>query len=106
MRSAKSAINARSARSFALRARVSRRSIPAFVRLEARGAVYLQATDGKRKEVCLTEQGKILAENTVDHVMRAENEIFESWKREEMEKYLALTERFLKELKQKGREMQ
>ena len=85
----------------------SKQTIHSSVRkLEARGAVYLQATDGKRKEVCLTEQGKILAENTVDHVMRAENEVFESWKREEMEKYLALTERFLKELKQKGREMQ
>ena len=42
----------------------------------------------------------------LEALKRAENEIFESWKREEMEKYLALTERFLKELKQKGREMQ
>ena len=75
-------------------------------KLEARGAAILNATDGKRKEVCLTEEGRALAERTAGRVMRAENEVFESWSEEDVEKYLALTERFKMELRKKGREME
>ena len=85
----------------------SKQTIHSGVRkLEARGAAILNATDGKHKEVCLTEAGRALAERTAGRVMRAENEVFESWSAEDVEKYLALTERFKTELRRKGREME
>ena len=85
----------------------SKQTIHSSVRkLEARGAAILNATDGKRKEVCLTEEGRALAERTAGRVMRAENEVFESWSEEDVEKYLALTERFKMDLRKKGRGME
>lgn len=85
----------------------SKQTIHSSVRkLEKRGAVILKATDGKHKEACLTEEGCALAERTAGRVMRVENEVFEAWSEEDVEKYLALTERYKTELQRKGREME
>ncbi len=73
-------------------------------KLESRGIVRLEKTDGKHKEVCLTEAGVSLAEKTAGRLMQAENEIFESWDAEDVEKYLALTQRFLDDLREKSKE--
>lgn len=65
-------------------------------RLEGEGMIYLENSDGKRKNVCLTEKGRMLSENTVMKIISIENEIFSSWKKSETDMYIELTERYLK----------
>lgn len=64
-------------------------------RLEAEGTVCLKRAGGKRKDVCLTQKGAALAERTAGRLMDAENAVYESWPQEDVEQYLALTERYL-----------
>ncbi len=70
-------------------------------KLERDGIVYLEAVDGKSKKVCLTEKGKLFADNTAFCLIEIENAIFESWSDSDVQKYLELTERFLLSLKEK-----
>lgn len=74
-------------------------------KLEAEGAVRLERAGAKNKTVYLTESGKILAEQTAGRVLGAEDEIFASWPRDDVEKYLELAERFMLALKEKAGEM-
>lgn len=67
-------------------------------KLEGDGLIYLEAVDGKSKQVCLTEEGKHYAGKTVSRLIEIENAIFDSWPDEDVQKYLELTERFLKDL--------
>lgn len=71
-------------------------------KLEQQGMVYLQAIDGRAKRVCLTPAGEKCAGETVMRIMKAEDEVYGSWSEEELETYLALTERFLTQLKEKA----
>lgn len=74
-------------------------------KLEAEGILYLEKAGTKSKNVCLTEKGKTLAEQTAGKVIAAENEIFASWPQEDVEKYLALTEAYLIALKEKAKDL-
>ena len=74
-------------------------------RLESEGIVYLKSGGGRKKTVCLTEAGAELAQRTVGRIIRAENEIFESWTDEDMEMYLALTRRYLDSFREKVKEL-
>lgn len=74
-------------------------------KLEGEGIVYLENCGGRRKKVCLTEQGKTLAERTVVRLIGIENGILDSWPREELELYLGLTERYLEALRRQIREL-
>lgn len=65
-------------------------------RLEGEGMIYLKNSDGKRKNVCLTQKGRVLSENTVMKIIAIENEIFSSWEKGETNLYIELTERYLK----------
>lgn len=69
--------------------------------LEQDGIIYLKSADGRKKTVFLTEKGKTLCQNTVYHIINIENQIFGSWKREEIETYMELHERYLREFKEK-----
>ena len=71
-------------------------------RLEADGAVCLEAACPLSKTVCLTEAGKLLADRTARRIIQAENEIFAAWPQEDVETYLALTERFLSDIRKKA----
>ena len=64
-------------------------------RLEGEGYVYLEQAGGKRKDVCLTAEGIALAERTVSRIIAAENAVFASWRAEDVEAYLELTEQYL-----------
>lgn len=64
-------------------------------KLEAEGTVYLAPTSAKSKTVCLTEAGRALAAETAGQIIRLENEIFDAWPREDVARYLDLTERYL-----------
>lgn len=84
---------------------VSKQTINSALRkLEAQGTVYLEASGGRKKTVCLTESGKALAERTVARLIEVENDIFAAWTQEDREQYLALTQRYLNDFKEKTKE--
>ena len=62
--------------------------------LERDGIVRLEAVNSKSKRVLLTKQGLAYTENTVDKIIRVENEKFDAWSDEEVNQYLLLTERY------------
>lgn len=74
-------------------------------KLEKEEVVILKQQNGRNKNVKLTNKGVKLAENTVVRIMKIENEIMESWTKEEVQQYLSLTERYLNMLKEKLEEM-
>lgn len=81
---------------------VSKQTInSALRRLEADGIIYLENKDGKNKNVRLTEEGRNFSEQTVWKIINLENDIFASWKKEDVEQYLALTERYLQDYKER-----
>lgn len=81
---------------------VSKQTINSAIRgLESEGIVYLEAAGVRQKQVCLTAQGRALAERTVMRLLEIENDILASWTKEEQELYFALTERFLTSFKSK-----
>ena len=57
------------------------------------------AAGPRAKRLCLTPAGQALADRTVARIIRMENEVFAGWSPQEVETYLALTERFLQDLK-------
>lgn len=80
---------------------VSKQTInSALRRLEADGIIYLENADGKNKTVCLTEKGQELAGRTAAKVIAIENDIFASWKKEDVNQYMALTERYLQDFRE------
>lgn len=86
------------------RSGVSKQTINSAIRkLEAEGIVYLEPAGGKSKNVCLTKEGKRLAEQTVIRIMEAENDILASWAKEDVDKYLGLTEEFLTAIREKAK---
>lgn len=85
---------------------ISKQTINSSLRkLETDGILFLEAAEGRRKNVCLTEAGKALARNSVRRVLEAENEIFGAWTREEQDLYMELTERFLLSFRKKIKEL-
>lgn len=74
-------------------------------KLEAEGVLYLKSAGSRNKTVCLTKQGMDLAERTAMRIMQAENEIFASWPKQDVENYLELTEHFLTALQEKSEQM-
>lgn len=86
---------------------LSKQTVNSAIRkLEAEGILYLETAGSRNKNVCLTEKGLDLAEQTAGRVLQAENEIFESWPEEDVEKYLELTEHFLRALQEKAERME
>ena len=74
-------------------------------KLEAEGILYLEMAGSKNKKVTLTDAGMALAQKTALQVINTENEIFASWSREDVEKYLELTEDFLTAIKEKAKQL-
>lgn len=71
-------------------------------KLEAEGTLYLEAAGARSKNVCLTAAGRQLAEQTAGRILAIENEIFSSWPREDVERYLGAMERFLADLRERA----
>lgn len=74
-------------------------------KLEKSGIVALCAADGRKKQVCLTEEGKESVKHTALRMIRLEEEIFAEWTPEECEQYLHFTARYLDAMKRKTREL-
>ena len=66
--------------------------------------LYLEAFDGRKKQIYLTEKGRTLVKQTVVHLIEIENTIFDSWEKEERELYLELTQRYLTMFRNKIKE--
>lgn len=71
-------------------------------RLEQEGIVYLEPLSPKSKNVCLTEAGKQLTQQTAGRLHEMENAVFASWPPEDVEKYIALTEAYLHALREQA----
>ena len=71
-------------------------------RLEQEGIVYLEPLSPKNKNVCLTEAGKQLTQQTAGRLHEMENAVFASWPPEDVEKYIALTEAYLHALREQA----
>lgn len=85
---------------------VSKQTINSAIRkLEREGIVYLESIGAKNKNVCLTDAGKKLAERTALRVIEAENSILDSWKEEDVEMYLRLTEQYLDAIRKKAEQI-
>ena len=81
---------------------ISKQTINSAIRkLEKEGMIYLEQTGTRGKRLCLTQEGKRLAEGTVVKLIEAENDILSAWPREDVDKYLELTEKFLRALREK-----
>ena len=74
-------------------------------KLETEGAVYLKPVSARSKSVCLTEAGQALAVRTAGKIIEIENDIFASWPREAVEKYLELAEAFLSALRERAKQL-
>ena len=74
-------------------------------KMEGDGYLQLETTQTRRKKVVLTEAGKLLARKTAEQMIRMENEIYASWTEEERQLHLALTQRYLDQLKEKAKEL-
>lgn len=68
-------------------------------KLERKGIVYLEPLGLKNKNVCLTESGKLIANQTAGQILAMENDIFASWPQEDVALYIALTETYLHDLR-------
>ena len=85
---------------------VSKQTVNSALRkLESEGIVYLEAFEGRKKKVHLTEKGRQIAKDTVLRVIEAENEIFASWSDEEKRIYIDLTQRYLTDFREKVKEL-
>ena len=73
--------------------------------LEREGHVRLETLAGRRKRVCLTPQGRALAERTALRPIAMENSVFGSWTKQELEQYLALTQRYLTSFRDRVKEL-
>lgn len=74
-------------------------------KLEGEGYLRLETTQTRHKKVVLTASGKLLTQKTAEQMIRMENEIYGSWTEEERQLHLALTQRYLDQLKEKAKEL-
>ncbi len=81
---------------------ISKQTINSALRnMEEQGLIKLNQASPKTKNVILTKKGEELAGKTVLHLMQVEDDVFSAWPDEDVQKYLELNERFLKDLKEK-----
>ncbi|SDM53924.1 MarR family winged helix-turn-helix transcriptional regulator [Lachnospira pectinoschiza] len=73
----------------------------AIKKMEVDGLLKLQAIDGKKFGLYLSPSGKILQKDTVVKIIQIENEIYDSWTKEERELMERLNEDFLVQFKKK-----
>ena len=85
---------------------ISKQTINSSLRkLEEDGLIYLEAAEGNKKKVCLTEQGKALTAGSIIKIQVLENEIFSSWTEQERTTYIELTQKYLNAITAKIKEL-
>ncbi len=84
---------------------ISKQTVNSALRkLENSGVV--ETVGKKTKRVYLTAEGKRLVQRTVLRVMKIEDEVFAAWPGADVERYVALTEKFLSDFKEKVKGLQ
>lgn len=79
---------------------ISRQTINSAIRrLEIDGILCLIQGRGRNTIVCLTEKGKVFAEEKVRPLFEIENKIWEEWTEDERQQYLLLTQKYRDALK-------
>lgn len=68
-------------------------------KLERDGILTLESAGAKEKSVLLTDYGRGFALRTAARLIRAENEILAEWDPEDVERYIALGEKYLSSLR-------
>ena len=85
---------------------ISKQTVNSALRkLEEEGAVRLEQHHGKAKLVFLTEQGRDKANQTVSRLVDAEIGAFASWSEEEIDTYMALTNKYLVTFREQVKKM-
>lgn len=74
-------------------------------KLESENIIEVRKENGKNKKVILTDKGHEYAKNTVLKIIKIENEIMDSWSKEEVEQYIFQTKKYLGMLRDKMEEM-
>lgn len=74
-------------------------------KMEKEDILRMEAANGRKKQVLLTEKGKILLQETVMQVVEAENEIYSEWTEQEVMIYLELTQKYLVAFREKTKDM-
>lgn len=74
-------------------------------KMEAEALLKLKAIDGKKFGLYLSPKGKKLQEKTVIEIVKIENEIYDSWTKEERELMERLNEDFLVKFKEKVKKL-
>lgn len=84
---------------------MSRQTVNSSVRrLESEGLITLVPRDGKSMLIRLTDKGAEFAKKNVNPIIEMENDIFNTWTREEKDEYLRLTKIYRDMLKEKVQE--
>ena len=79
---------------------ISKQTINSAIRkLEKEELIYLEKYNGKSKLVCLTERGRVRAEQTAARLFEAERAAFSEWSEEELQTYLTLNKKYNETLK-------
>ncbi len=85
---------------------VSRQTVNSAIhKLSKEGYLSLKPGKGRSTLMYLTENGKALAEKTAGKLIAIENAVFEGWDKAQVESYLALTEKYLNDLKKAVKEL-
>lgn len=71
-------------------------------RLEAQGMAVLDRAQGRGKDVCLTAAGRRLVQRTAARVFEAERAVFAAWTDQELAQYLALNEKYLRDIRRQA----
>lgn len=86
------------------RSGLSKQTLNSSVRkLESEKLVCLRCVDSKHKEIILTESGREFAKKTVARVIKAENQIFDSWDQSDVEKLLSCLSVFSADIGEKSK---
>lgn len=74
---------------------ISKQTVNSALRkLEDMGIIYLETYKGKSKKICLTKEGIDYVKNTAGRLYEAERKTFEGWKKEEIDMYISLMEKY------------
>lgn len=83
---------------------ISRKTInSALQKMRAAGYLTISQADGRNTLVSITDKGKVLIKEVVEPIVKAENDMYDSWSEEEIEIYHNLTHKYLIEIKEKAK---
>lgn len=74
-------------------------------KMEREGVLLVEAVDGRKKQVVLTEKGETLLQETVMQIVEIENEIYNGWTDREIAIYLELTQKYLSAFREKTKNL-